>query len=54
LQFKSAEERKLALLRELNSEARPESAEAIKKPQIPFIGDKGYKSQVINLKLFQA
>ena len=28
---KSAEERKLALLRELNSEARPENAEAIKK-----------------------
>jgi len=37
---------KLELLKELNSEAKPKDAEAIRKPQISFIGDKGYKSQV--------
>jgi len=46
LLFKSAEERKLLLLKEIKLEAKPEDAEAIRKPQISFIGDKGYKSQV--------
>tara|TARA_Y100001968_G_scaffold322497_1_gene358667 strand:- start:535 stop:714 length:180 start_codon:yes stop_codon:yes gene_type:complete len=45
--FKSDEDRKSALLKEVNLEAKPEDAEAIKEPQISFIGDKGYKSQVV-------
>ena len=36
----------LFLLKEVNLEAKPKDAEAINKPQISFIGDKGYKSQV--------
>ena len=45
--FKSDEDKKLFLLKELNLEAKLDDAEAINKPQITFIGDKGYKSQVI-------
>ena len=41
--FKSDEERKLHLLKEVNLEAKLEDTEAINKPQISFIVDKGYK-----------
>ena len=41
--FKSEEERKLHLLKEVNLEAKLEDTEAINKPQISFIVDKGYK-----------
>ncbi len=44
--FKSADEIKWVLLRELKLDAKLEDAEAIGKPQISFIVDKGYKSQV--------
>tara|TARA_Y100001968_G_scaffold60103_1_gene51060 strand:+ start:1550 stop:1693 length:144 start_codon:yes stop_codon:yes gene_type:complete len=46
LELRSEEERKLFLLKEVNVDARLEDSEAINKPQISFIGDKGYKSQV--------
>ena len=37
---------KFLLEKEANWEAKLEDTEAITKPQISFIGDKGYKSQV--------
>ena len=46
--FKSEEERKLLLLKGVNLEAKLEDGEAINKPQISFIVDKGYKVKWFN------